>query len=87
MLSVRPDELAMIDPILASNRNFKTPNMKISIYKNRRGSYKGCYLWCHANLGTCRIIPQFVTSWNYEMTPIEDIRVKFADEEDAPWNK
>ena len=53
---------------------------------NRRGSYKGVYLWCSANLGTCRILPQFCTNWRHEMISIEDIRV-IVDEGPAAWEK
>jgi hypothetical protein len=56
------------------------PDMKLSIYKNRRGKYKGVILWCTADLGTCRIQPVFLTNFVYEMQPIENIKVKFEDE-------
>lgn len=85
MLEVRPEDLAKLDPILSNNPNFKTPNIKISVYKNRRGSYKGVYLWCHADLGVCRIQPQFVTKYNFDLVPIEDIKI-IIDEPSA-WDK
>ena len=44
MLEPTKDDLVKIEPIVASSSRFKVPNMKISIYKNRRGSYKGVYL-------------------------------------------
>lgn len=75
------EDLAKLEPILESGR-FKAPNMKLSIYKNRRGRYKGVYLWCEANLGTCRVNPMFCTTFNHEMVPIEDIKV-IIDEEGA----
>ncbi len=52
------------------------PDVKISIYKNRRGQYKDVLLWCKANLGTCRIDPIFVTNYNYELIDIEDLKIK-----------
>lgn len=79
MLNVRDDDLVKLDPILASNI-FDKPNIKMSIYKNRRGRYKGVYLWCKADLGTCRIKPMFCTDYSYEMISIDDIRIKVKEE-------
>lgn len=53
--------------------HFAVPTMKISIYKNRRGKYKGIYLWCTTDLGTCRVDPMFATMWDYTYQPIENI--------------
>ena len=75
MLSVSPEDLVKLEPILAANPNFETPNIKMSVYKNRRGQYKGVYLWCKADLGICRIQPQFCTNYNHEIVGIEDIKV------------
>ena len=85
-LTVTKEDLEKIEPILQSNPNFQVPNIKISIYKNRRGAYKGCYLWCTADLGICRVHPQFCTSWRMDMMSIEDIKV-VLDDEPAPWEK
>lgn len=51
----------------------------MSIYKNRRGRYKGVYLWCKADLGTCRINPIFATDYSYEMISIDDVRIKVEE--------
>lgn len=45
------------------------PNVKLSIYKNRQGRWKGIYLWINADKSTCRYIPIFCTDWYYH--PIE----------------
>lgn len=74
LMMVTEDDVKSLENILATNI-FDRPIIKISIYKNRRGRYKGCYLWCKADLGTCRIQPMFCTSWNYEMISIDDVRV------------
>lgn len=74
LLNVKDDDLVALESILASNV-FDKPTIKISVYKNRRGRYKGVYLWCRADLGTCRIQPMFCTTWGYEMVSIDDIRV------------
>lgn len=86
LLSVTDEDLVKLEPIFAANPGFPKPNLKLSIYKNRRGAYKGVYLWCNADLGTCRIQPVFMTSWRHEMMSIEDIKV-IVDEGPAPWEK
>jgi hypothetical protein len=85
LLNTRDTDLVKLEPILESGR-FKTPNIKLSVYKNRRGRYKGIYLWCDADLGTCRIKPMFATTYNYELVSIEDIKI-MVDEEPAPWQR
>lgn len=75
MLNVRDEDLVSLEPVLA-NGLFKTPNIKISVYKNRRGRYKGIYLWCDADLGCCRINPMFATTYNYELVPMEDVKIE-----------
>lgn len=86
LLSVTEEDLAKLAPIIDSNPNLLKPNIKLSIYKNRRGSYKGCYLWCSADLGTCRITPQFCTNWKHDMISIEDIKV-IVDDGPSAWDK
>lgn len=80
MLSTKDEDLVKLDPIISANPNFKIPNMKISVYKNRRGAYKGIFLWCYADLGICRIQPQFVTKFNFDLVPMEDIKINVVDE-------
>ena len=79
LLGVKDDDLVKLDPILSSGR-FEKPTIKISVYKNRRGRYKGIYLWCKANLGCCRITPMFATGYDYEMISIDDIRIRVNEE-------
>lgn len=81
LLGVTDDDLVKLDPILSSNI-FEKPTIKMSIYKNRRGRYKGVYLWCKADLGVCRIKPMFCTTYGYEMVSIDDVRIRI-DEESA----
>lgn len=86
LLNVTEDDIVKLEPVLTSMGNLQTPNVKLSIYKNRRGSYKGVYLWAVADLGTCRVRPIFCTTWNYEMVSIEDIRVIVDDNTPSAWN-
>ena len=81
LLGVQDEDLIKLEPILASNI-FEKPTIKMSVYKNRRGRYKGVYLWCKADLGCCRIKPMFCTTYGYEMVSIDDVRIR-VDEESA----
>lgn len=65
---------------IVTKLNVPMPDVKISVYKNRRGSWKGVYLWCKADRGICRIDPMFVTKWSYELVEIEDLKIKILDE-------
>lgn len=78
MLPVKDDDIESLDRILV-NTGFKKPNLKISIYKNRRGRYKGIYLWCDADLGTCRVKPIFATGYNYELIQINNLKIQTVD--------
>jgi replicative DNA helicase len=64
-----------METVLAAN-TFDKPNVKLSIYKNRRGRYKGVYLWCKADLSTCRIHPMFATGWDYELIQMDDLQIQ-----------
>lgn len=83
MLGVTDNDLIKLDPILATNAFEQRPTIKISIYKNRRGRYKGVYLWAKADLGTCRIDPMFATTYSYEIVPIDDIKITIEENESA----
>ena len=81
LLPVNEKDLQALETILANNA-FDKPTLKLSVYKNRRGKYKGVYLWCKADLGTCRVQPMFCTSFAYEIISIEDLKI-ILDEEGA----
>ena len=74
LLNVTAEDIEALQPILSSN-TFETPNLKLSIYKNRRGRWKGVLLWCKADLGCCRVKPMFCTSYQYEVQTIEDLKI------------
>lgn len=79
LLNVTLKDLDSLATILGTNA-FNTPNIKMSIYKNRRGKYKGVYLWCYADLGTCRITPMFCTTYNYELIQLDNIKIEVEEE-------
>jgi replicative DNA helicase len=74
LLPVKTEDLEALEGILSTN-TFETPIIKLSVYKNRRGRYKGVYLWCKGNLGTCRLQPMFCTTYDYEILSVEDIKI------------
>ena len=79
MLEVTQKDRESLDTLIKKN-GFEMPTIKISVYKNRRGRWKGIYLWCKANRGICRIDPMFVTKWNYELEEIEDFKIHIEEE-------
>lgn len=84
LLPVNQKDLEAIGDIHPEGRYAdKKPNIKISIYKNRRGRYKSVYLWAWADLGICRVEPMFCTTWDYEIVPIDDLKITV--EEDSAW--
>ena len=78
MLETTTKDLEALAPLLEAG--YEEPVIKISVYKNRRGRYKGIYMWCKANRGICRIEPIFVTKWNYELIEMEDIKINVKEE-------
>ena len=74
LLPTSQDDIENLGQILTNNA-FDKPNLKLSIYKNRRGRYKGIYLWCKADLGTCRVKPIFATTYNYEIIQIDNLKI------------
>ena len=81
LLSVKEEDIDALDSILSSNI-FEKPTIKMSVYKNRRGRYKGIIMWCKADLGCCRIKPMFCTSYDYAIQSIEDLKI-FTEEPSA----
>jgi hypothetical protein len=55
--------------------NFEMPEIKMSVYKNRAGRWKGIIVWCKANRGICRIDPLFVTKYDYALVEMEDFKI------------
>lgn len=78
LLSVTKEDIESLQPVLEGTA-FDIPTIKMSIYKNRRGRYKSVYLWCKADLGTCRITPMFCTTWGYELIDIHNTKI-YIDE-------
>lgn len=58
------------------------PNMIRNIYKNRGNKYSQGKIWCYSDLGTCRIIPLFYTTNDYELIKVPIFNVKVVNEND-----
>lgn len=78
LLPVKDEDLISLEPILRSG-TFEKPNLKLSVYKNRRGKYKSIFLWCKADLGTCRVNPMFATGYDYEIIYIDDLHINIEE--------
>ena len=74
MLQTSSEDKQSLKPILAQ-KGLPEPDIKMSIYKNRRGQYKDILLWCEARRGTCRIIPMFATDYNYQLIDLPDLKI------------
>lgn len=74
MLEADNDDIVSLDRVIREG-GFEKPVIKISVYKNRRGRYKSILLWCKANRGTCRIEPMFATNYQYELVPIDNLKI------------
>jgi hypothetical protein len=79
LLGVKEEDLEALSDILATNM-FDKPTIKMSVYKNRRGRYKGIILWCKADLGCCRVNPMFATTYDYELIALDDIKITVEEE-------
>lgn len=74
LLPTTEEDIEKLQRILVNNA-FDRPSLKLSVYKNRRARYKGIYLWCKADLGTCRVEPMFATTWTYEIINISNLKI------------
>ena len=79
LLNVKEEDLEALSDILATNM-FDKPTIKMSVYKNRRGRYKGIILWCKSDLGCCRVNPMFATTYDYELIALDDIKITVEEE-------
>lgn len=82
MLEVTQKDRESLQTVIEKG-GYEMPVIKISIYKNRRGRWKGIYLWCTANRGTCKINPIFATNYQYEFIEIHDTKINVKPKIDA----
>lgn len=75
LLPVSEEDKTVLSDVVAK-LGVEMPNVKMSVYKNRRGRYKNVLLWCKSDLGICRTDPLFMTDYRMELIPIEDLKIK-----------
>lgn len=59
-----------------------TPNIKMSVYKNRRGAHNRIFLWMVADKGTCRYETVYATDFFYRPYELGDTSVEVEDDTD-----
>lgn len=77
MLPVSSEDREALKEIV-EKMDVEMPEIKISVYKNRRGRYKDILLWAKARRGICRIESLFATDYRMELIPIEDTKIKIV---------
>lgn len=77
MLRPTTDDITALKDFCNQN-GIQFPNMKISIYKNRRGRFNHIYLWCNADLSTCRINGLFATEYDYKVIEMNDTQINYT---------
>lgn len=85
MIRLRPKDKEILRPI-CDKLGVDMPDIKMSIYKNRRSKYKDILLWCKTDLGTCRINPVFATNFAYELVDIQDLKINVEPAEENDIN-
>lgn len=74
LLDVTKNDLERLDNIL-NEQGQRVPNVKMSVYKNRRGEYSNCFLWMYADKATARFDGLFLTDYNYELIEINELNI------------
>ena len=64
---------------LCKQYGIEMPNVKMSIYKNRGNRWKSILLWMNADRGICRFDTAFITSYDYTLQDITDIKLKVEE--------
>lgn len=79
MLQPDDEDLIALERVIQEG-GFPTPNVKVSIYKNRRGRYKDVLVWTDFDKGTCRMNPLFVTDYNYNLIDVPELQINVVEE-------
>jgi replicative DNA helicase len=75
LMDVTEKDREMLQDVLVE-RGMAMPNIKMSVYKNRRGQYNKLYLWMYADKGTCRYDGAFATDYQYNLITMADVEVE-----------
>lgn len=74
-------ELEGISDILRHQVNQPKPNLVRNLYKVRRGKLTRIKIWQYANFGTCRTKDLFVTDNDFNLIPIEVMKIEAEPEQ------
>lgn len=74
LLDVTEEDKEALEQLL-DDQGLPMPNVKLSVYKNRRGSYNKGFLWMVADKSTCRFDGLFYTDYNYSQIHIGETKV------------
>lgn len=74
-------ELEGVSDILRHQINQPKPNLVRNLYKVRRGKLTRIKIWQYANFGTCRTKDLFVTDNDFNLIPIEVMKIEAESEQ------
>lgn len=77
LLDVTVEDKEALQEVLKANGAGFVPNVKLSVYKNRRGSYNKMFLWMHADKSTCRFNGVFATDYDFNPIYIGEADIDF----------
>lgn len=86
MVDCTDEDIQDIEGVLAQHPGMCPPNVKRSVYKNRRGKFNRVICWMHANKGTCRYKTLFVTDFSFKPIDKDEIFQKKKDQEVREWD-
>ena len=78
MLEASQEDVEALSEFCTKN-GFEIPQMKVSVYKNRRGRYKDILVWCSIDRGICHFTPMFVTDYNYEIVNVPALKINVIE--------
>jgi replicative DNA helicase len=67
---------------LCEKNGLPVPDIKISVYKNRRGQYNRLFVWAVEDRGVCRITPIFATKYDYSLQDIPRLNITVVPREE-----
>lgn len=71
MMDVSPEDEDDLENLMTRFPGLPYPNLKMSVYKNRRGEYNRIILWMRADKGICRYRTLFATDYNLNLVDIK----------------
>jgi len=67
-------ELKKVEDIIRTIIGCPTPNLVLSLYKNRGGKWSNIKVWLYIDYGTMRITDLFVTDYNYHIDNVDKLK-------------